>query len=202
MRCRLNGTYDITYDDGDKEQGVKAELVRAKGGEGSSGGGKGASSSGKGKGGGSRQSGGFKGSPELTRPPRAGTPSTSRFGGKGKEMGRPGSPVGKGRQSGMPSGKGRMGAARPVFRINGGSSGSSSRQSMAERLAARGDSPPAGTGSSSRQSMAERLAARGDSPPAGTAPAGRVRGVGSPSGKGCRPSIKSRLAVRGGSPPF
>merc|ERR1719181_1194849 len=27
-RCRLNGSYDIRYDDGDREQGVKADLVR------------------------------------------------------------------------------------------------------------------------------------------------------------------------------
>jgi hypothetical protein len=32
MRCRLNGSYDIKYDDGDKEQGVKADLVRGMGG--------------------------------------------------------------------------------------------------------------------------------------------------------------------------
>uniref|UniRef100_K3WN12 Tudor domain-containing protein n=1 Tax=Globisporangium ultimum (strain ATCC 200006 / CBS 805.95 / DAOM BR144) TaxID=431595 RepID=K3WN12_GLOUD len=30
-RCRLNGTYDIDYDDGEKETGVAAELIRAKG---------------------------------------------------------------------------------------------------------------------------------------------------------------------------
>ncbi|KAL4168768.1 hypothetical protein KRP22_012161 [Phytophthora ramorum] len=29
-RCRLNGTYDIDYDDGEKETGVAAELIRAK----------------------------------------------------------------------------------------------------------------------------------------------------------------------------
>ena len=27
-RARLNGTYDIRYDDGDRETGVKAELIR------------------------------------------------------------------------------------------------------------------------------------------------------------------------------
>ncbi|TMW67050.1 hypothetical protein Poli38472_012166 [Pythium oligandrum] len=31
-RCRLNGTYDIDYDDGEKETGVAAELIRSKGG--------------------------------------------------------------------------------------------------------------------------------------------------------------------------
>ncbi|EQC37756.1 hypothetical protein SDRG_04783 [Saprolegnia diclina VS20] len=31
-RARLNGTYDIDYDDGEKETGVAAELIRAKGG--------------------------------------------------------------------------------------------------------------------------------------------------------------------------
>uniref|UniRef100_H3HEC0 Tudor domain-containing protein n=1 Tax=Phytophthora ramorum TaxID=164328 RepID=H3HEC0_PHYRM len=30
-RCRLNGTYDIDYDDGEKETGVAAELIRAVG---------------------------------------------------------------------------------------------------------------------------------------------------------------------------
>ncbi|KAF0719010.1 hypothetical protein As57867_001329, partial [Aphanomyces stellatus] len=29
-RCRLNGTYDIDYDDGEKESGVAAELIRSK----------------------------------------------------------------------------------------------------------------------------------------------------------------------------
>merc|ERR1719224_269902 len=38
-RCRLNGSYDIRYDDGDREQGVKADYVRgldgdSKGGKG------------------------------------------------------------------------------------------------------------------------------------------------------------------------
>merc|ERR1719230_1009739 len=38
-RCRLNGSYDIRYDDGDREQGVKADFVRgldgdSKGGKG------------------------------------------------------------------------------------------------------------------------------------------------------------------------
>ncbi|KAL7678652.1 hypothetical protein Plhal304r1_c096g0173721 [Plasmopara halstedii] len=27
-RCRLNGTYDIDYDDGEKETGVAFELIR------------------------------------------------------------------------------------------------------------------------------------------------------------------------------
>ncbi|GLD98134.1 hypothetical protein PINS_up006831 [Pythium insidiosum] len=31
-RCRLNGTYDIDYDDGEKETGVAAELIRLRGG--------------------------------------------------------------------------------------------------------------------------------------------------------------------------
>ncbi|TYZ67842.1 hypothetical protein PybrP1_002933, partial [[Pythium] brassicae (nom. inval.)] len=31
-RCRLNGTYDIDYDDGEKETGVAAELIRLKAG--------------------------------------------------------------------------------------------------------------------------------------------------------------------------
>ncbi|KAG3230104.1 hypothetical protein PI124_g24797, partial [Phytophthora idaei] len=30
-RCRLNGTYDIDYDDGEKETGVAAELIRSLG---------------------------------------------------------------------------------------------------------------------------------------------------------------------------
>ncbi|CAK4733879.1 unnamed protein product, partial [Aphanomyces euteiches] len=29
-RCRLNGTYDIDYDDGEKETGVSADLIRLK----------------------------------------------------------------------------------------------------------------------------------------------------------------------------
>ena len=39
-RARLNGTYDIRYDDGDRETGVKAELIRSVGGDGRDGGGR------------------------------------------------------------------------------------------------------------------------------------------------------------------
>jgi hypothetical protein len=39
FRCRLNGTYDINYDDGDRESGVEAEMIRSRDGGGGGGGG-------------------------------------------------------------------------------------------------------------------------------------------------------------------
>ena len=38
-RCRLNGTYDINYDDGERESGVEAEMIRSRDGGGGGGGG-------------------------------------------------------------------------------------------------------------------------------------------------------------------